>query len=69
MVSRRLPKVRVLEVDLARQRIALTMKSGAIDGGVAPAGAGAPQRGPLAGKPAALRESAMAAAFAKLQRR
>jgi uncharacterized protein len=62
-------KVRVLEVDLARQRIALTMKSGAIDRGAAPAAAGAPQRrGPRSARPAAPQESAMAAAFAKLRR-
>jgi uncharacterized protein len=62
-------KVRVLEVDLARQRIALTMKSGAIERSATPAAAGAPQRGPRGARPAAPQESAMAAAFAKLQRR
>ena len=73
-------KVRVVEVDLARKRIALTMK---LDAPVAPAGGpGARERGDNSFRPAARGEkprgaataeptgaSAMAAAFAKLQGR
>jgi uncharacterized protein len=67
-------KVRVLEVDLARQRIALTMKLDApppapgerrSDAGFRPAARG--ERAPARSQPAA--PSAMAAAFAKLQPR
>jgi uncharacterized protein len=66
-------KVKVLEVDLARSRIALTMKLDAAppapagragDNAFRPAGHDAQQR---RGAPAAATPSAMAAAFAKLQ--
>jgi uncharacterized protein len=71
-------KVRVLEVDLARKRIALTMKldapaqpkgaGKAADNSFRPAGRG--ERGaaaPRGGRPEPVAGSAMAAAFAKLQ--
>jgi uncharacterized protein len=71
-------KVRVVEVDLARKRIALTMKLDAPTGGGKGAGGSrgdnsyrAPERGERqrgGGAPApAQGQSAMAAAFAKLQ--
>jgi uncharacterized protein len=66
-------KVKVLEVDLARKRISLTMK---LDAKTAPRGAeggngfrpaGRDQRMPRGGGNAQQPASAMAAAFAKLQ--
>jgi uncharacterized protein len=66
-------KVRVLEVDLARKRIALTMK---LDAPLPPPGAGGAAAGPRrggrddrghAGRGAPAQQGAMAAAFAKLQ--
>ena len=70
-------KVRVLEVDLARKRISLTMKldapaPAAKDGGdnrFRPAAAGERVRGERARAPEASGQSAMAAAFSKLQGR
>ncbi len=65
-------KVRVLEVDLARKRISLTMK---LDAPVRPAGKGADNsfrpagRGERARAPEPAGQGAMAAAFAKLQGR
>ncbi|MBX3605848.1 MAG: RNA-binding transcriptional accessory protein [Piscinibacter sp.] len=68
-------KVKVLEVDLARQRISLTMKLDAKppvrgergDNSYRPAGRG--ERAPGARSPAGPAQGAMAAAFAKLQQR
>ena len=68
-------KVRVMEVDVARKRIALTMKSGAIDR--SGAGARAPTGPPPRAAPAAPRraqasapaESALAAALRRAQER
>ncbi len=67
-------KVRVVEVDLARKRIALTMKldaptprQGDADNRFQPAARGAGARSRPAGTPAESQAGAMAAAFAKLQ--
>ncbi len=67
-------KVRVKEVDVARKRVALTMRSGAIErtaasGGPRPAAAASPQRGPQSAGPrnAAPTESAFAAALRRAQ--
>jgi uncharacterized protein len=63
-------KVRVVEVDLARKRISLTMK---LDAPVRPAGKASENnfrpaaRGERARAPEASGQGAMAAAFAKLQ--
>ncbi len=62
-------KVRVVEVDAARKRIALTMKSGVVQGGAKPAAGPrpAPQPQPQSKpKPAAVANTALGAAFAKL---
>ena len=72
-------KVRVKEVDVARKRIALTMRSGAIDRSGAPAGQARPQDTPRASRGAAPppprassapeAESALAAALRRAQER
>ncbi|MDP2055818.1 MAG: S1 RNA-binding domain-containing protein, partial [Acidobacteriota bacterium] len=62
-------KVRVVEVDAGRKRIALTMKSGEVQAGVkSPGGpkAGAGPRPAPQPKPAAIPNTAFGAAFAKL---
>ena len=64
-------KVRVLEVDIKRQRIALTMRleDGARQGGVRPAGGAPPPRDPRGPRPAQPAPAgAMALALAKLKR-
>ena len=67
-------KVRVKDVDVARKRIALTMKSGAIDRGAGPRQSSPPppQRGsapPPRQSPQAPAESAFAAALRRAQER
>ncbi|MDL2336588.1 MAG: Tex family protein [Pseudomonadota bacterium] len=72
-------KVKVLEVDLSRQRISLTMKLDAVPAERGPGGAAAGNRFQPAGRgerpsngrasPSAAADGAMAAAFAKLQTR
>lgn len=67
-------KVRVKEVDVARKRIALTMKSGAIDRTARPSGALAPRSaGPRSSapppSPSAPAENALAAALRRAQER
>jgi uncharacterized protein len=72
-------KVRVLEVDLARKRVSLTMKLDAPTGAARtpgadnkfrPAARGEQARGPGSGRqPEAAGQNAMAAAFSKLQGR
>jgi uncharacterized protein len=66
-------KVRVKDVDVARKRIALTMKSGAIDRSAGPpraAGAPPPQRAKPPGTgPQSTAESALAAALRRAQER
>ena len=62
-------KVRVVEVDVARKRIALTMKSGEVQKGVKPSAPKGPAPGPrpvAAPRPAAVPNTAFGAAFAKL---
>ncbi len=70
-------KVRVKEVDVARKRIALTMRSGAIDRSSSPSAGGArpsaPSSGPRQSAPppqaSAPAESALAAALRRAQER
>jgi protein Tex len=65
-------KVRVKEVDVARKRIALTMKSGAIDRTARPSGGTSPRAAgprPTAPPPSAPAESALAAAMRRAQER
>jgi uncharacterized protein len=68
-------KVRVKEVDVARKRIALTMKSGAIDRSAGPARSPSPPPRPAVGVPPPHKpsdppaESALAAALRRAQER
>ncbi|MFA5910178.1 MAG: Tex family protein [Vicinamibacterales bacterium] len=66
-------KVRVVEVDAERKRIALTMKSGVVTPGAKPAGRlGGPAQGPRPAappRPAATPNTAFGAAFAKLSQK
>jgi protein Tex len=65
-------KVRVVEVDTERKRIALTMKSGAVQPVVKSAGGPRPAQGPRPvqqPKPAAVPNTAFGAAFAKLSQK
>jgi protein Tex len=66
-------RVRVVEVDFERKRIALTMKSGVVQGGAKPAvrtAASAPPSRPAAPpRPTAAPDTAFGAAFAKLSRK
>ncbi len=64
-------KVRVVEVDAGRKRIALTMKSGEVPAGLKSAGGPRPGAGPRPApqpKPATLPNTAFGAAFAKLKK-
>jgi uncharacterized protein len=64
-------KVRVVEVDIERKRIALTMKSGAVQPAMKSTGGPRPGAGPRPApqpKPAAIPNTAFGAAFAKLQK-
>ena len=64
-------KVRVVEVDTERKRIALTMKSGEVQKGVKPSAPKSQVPGPrpvAAPRPAAVPNTAFSAAFAKLQK-
>ena len=65
-------KVRVVEVDLERKRIALTMKSGEVQAGVKTSGGSKPSAGPRPApqpRPAAVPNTAFGAAFAKLSQK